>query len=120
MTALVLLAVFLMTVKRFLATDYSYAVYSGETADLVIYEHTLADKEPAVVGRIALSDITDIRVVKEKRKHKEKLPRGKPFYNYTVSVLAREYIIVIFGEDETAIKLTHDEGLLEILRNNRR
>ena len=115
LTALFMLLICFLVVKRFLATEYSYAIYSGEVDDLLIYEHTLADKEPAVVGRIALSDITDIRVVKGKKKRKERLPYRKPFYNYTVSVFEREYIIVVFGEDEAVIKLTYDEGLLEIL-----
>ena len=120
LTALFMLLICFLVVKRFLATAYSYAIYSGEVDDLLIYEHTLADKEPATVGRIALSDITDIRVVKGKKKRKEKLPYRKPFYNYTVSVFEREYIIVVFGDDEAVIKLTYDEGLLEILEKNRK
>ena len=120
LTALFMLLICFLVVKRYLATEYSYAIYSGEVDDLLIYEHTLADKEPAVVGRIALSDFTDIRVVKGKKKRKEKLPYRKPFYNYTVSVFEREYIIAVFGEDEAVIKLTYDEGLLEILEKNRK
>ena len=120
LTALFLLLVCFMVAKRYLTTAYLYAVYSGEVDDLLIYEHTLADKEPTVVCRIALSDITEMRVVKGKKKRKEKLAYRKPFYNYTVSVLEREYILVVFGDEEAVIKLTYDEGLLEILEINRK
>jgi hypothetical protein len=118
LTALLMLLVCFLVVKRFLATAYSYAVYTGESDVLLIFEHTLADKEPLVVGRIALSGITDIRVMTRKKKRKEKLAVAGKFYDYTVSVLERRYLVVSFdGED--AVKLTHDERLLEILENNR-
>ena len=120
LTALFMLLICFLVVKRFLATTYSYAVYRGDGDFLLIYEHTLADKEPCVVGRIALSEITDIRVAKGKKKRKEKPLRTKHCYNYTVSVFEREYIIVALVEDEVVIKLTYDEGLLEILENHRR
>ena len=121
LTAVFLLTVCFLTAKRFLATAYSYTVCLGESDDLVIYEHTLADKEPLAVCRVAISDISEIRVSRKKKKSgKEKRAdknRARRFLSYTVSVFESEYITLVFtdGDESSELRLSYDEGLLQAL-----
>ena len=125
LTALCLLMTCLLVAKRFLATAYSYAVYVGEEFDLVVYEHTLADKEPSVGCRIALSDIVEIRVVsREKGLKNKKTPREDTpshYHNYVVSLLESKYVEIVYvdGEETGELRLSCDDGLLEILRRGK-
>ena len=121
LTALFLLVVCFLVIKRFLATEYSYAVYSGVSDDLVIYEHTIADREPAVVARISLSCITEARAVGEKkRKKKTKIKRAYRQYSYAASVFEREYLLITCSDvdGDFQVKLAYDEGLLKTIENN--
>jgi len=127
LTALLFILVFFLVIKRFLATEYTYAVYADRSggADIVVAEHTLADREPAVVCRIAMSDIIDTRVVrkgnkKNRKNKKEKTApnmRPKRFYNYAVSMFEREYVLLTYadGDGTGELKLSYDEGLMSIL-----
>ena len=129
LTALFMLVVCFLVVKRFLATAYSYAVYAGEEYELVIYEHTLADKEPSVVCRVALTDVVGVRAVCKNKKVRgkgksKKAPRERGrwnYYNYAVSIFEGEYIEVTYadGDDIGEMRLSYDEGLLRTLTRGR-
>lgn len=129
MTALLMLVVFFLIVKRFLATGYSYAVYADRgtgRVDLVIFEHTLAEKEPKTVCRVSLAAITGVEVFdsgKDSRRRGRaalKATEGMSFGNYCVSILPRSYCLVCYNEGGEcgALKLAVDKGLVEILKRN--
>ena len=123
-TALCLLAVFFLVVKRFLATSYSYAVYYDTERghrELVVYEHTLAQRTPRAVCRVASYDVTGVEVCdggKESKKRLKAATEGvEDFYNYTVSVLEKRHVTVIFSDGDRvgAARLSYDKGLVDII-----
>ena len=116
LTAMLMLLICFMVAKRFIITAYSYAVYSGESVDLIIYEHTLADKEPTVVCRIALSSVTEVSEIHGKRKRK-KTDKTVGYISYAASMLERDYILLTYSEyDEIGvIKLSFDKDLLSVI-----
>ena len=125
-TAAFMLIVFFLILNRFLATGYSYAVFceleSGRK-DLVIYEHTLANREPRVVCRVGVQEIYRAesygggKASRKRARMARKARKSTAFYNYSVSIFERRYTDLYFtdGEKECAVRLTYDGGLADLI-----
>ena len=126
-TAAFMLIVFFLILNRFLATGYSYAVFLAlDTGrkDIVIYEHTLANREPKVVCRIGVHEIyrsesySGEKASRKRARAARRARKCSAFYNYSASVFERKYTIIYFtdGENECAVRLTYDSGLADMIR----
>ena len=115
-TEFFLLTVAAMMFDRFISKSYSYAVYSGESVDLVVYENAIFSKETVVVCRISLSSVTDVSEIHGKEKRK-KIDKTADYNSYTASMLERDCILLSYSEyDESGvIRLSFDKDLLKII-----